>query len=236
MLRRKLVLVVAVLLLLLLVTATGAVWALQHLLRQFDHPHPHAIGSLDEAALIDKFRWLVLVLAIIFVLVINVTAVVLLRTAGLILRPVEALVEGTRLLGDEHFDHRVQIDQNDEFGELARAFNQLAERLGANEQRKLETLKQVALALNHELNNAAAIIELQLQLLSRRAGDCPRVENCAWQIHQGLRRMSQTLDSLNRVRRIVLTDYVSGVKMLDLRRSVLDNDEQAEEHDFSRRA
>ena len=33
--------------------------------------------------------------------------------------------------------------------------------------------------------------------------------------------MASTVESLKHVRRIVLTDYVSGVKMLDLERSVL---------------
>ena len=35
------------------------------------------------------------------------------------------------------------------------------------------------------------------------------------------RRMVGAVESLKHVRRIVLTDYVSGVKMLDLERSVL---------------
>ncbi len=32
--------------------------------------------------------------------------------------------------------------------------------------------------------------------------------------------MSHTIDSLQRVRKIVLTDYLAGIKMLDLERSV----------------
>ncbi|MHC5009105.1 MAG: hypothetical protein ACYTGF_17300 [Planctomycetota bacterium] len=43
------------------------------------------------------------------------------------------------------------------------------------------------------------------------------------QIHQSLGRMADTIDALKRVRKIVLTDYLSGVKMLDLERSVAED-------------
>jgi methyl-accepting chemotaxis protein len=182
----------------------------------------------DHTALLAYFHRLVLVISIAFIVLINVLVVVLLRTAAQIVQPVEELIEGTRELSHEHFDHRVQIEQNDEFGELARAYNDLAGRLQVNEQRRLETLGQAALTLNHELNNAAETIELQLQLLRKQSGKCKEVDKYAHQIREGLARMSSTVNSLKRVRRIVLTDYVSGVKMLDLERSVRD-DEHAEE-------
>jgi signal transduction histidine kinase len=79
---------------------------------------------------------------------------------------------------------------------------------------------QVARTLNHELNNAMGTIELQLQLLSRKTGGAVAVEQYARQIREGLARMSATVEALKHVRRIVLTDYVSGVKMLDLEQSV----------------
>jgi nitrate/nitrite-specific signal transduction histidine kinase len=181
--------------------------------------HIHDHGKQEQAELTSRFRWMVLGLTLVFLLVINAAIVVLLRTSTIVLRPVEKLLEATRQLGHERFDYRVDLDQKDEFDELARAYNSLAGQLQANEQRKLETLAQVAATLNHELNTAVAIIELQLQLLSRQAGGNVRVEKCARQIHESLARMTRTVELLKRVRRIVLTDYVSGVKMLDLEKS-----------------
>jgi signal transduction histidine kinase len=215
MLRRKLVLMLGFLVALLLLTAVGAIWALQGTLDE--------LGRLDADALrpvAADFRNRVLALSVVFLVVMNVSVLVLLRTAGMVLRPVDALLEATRQLGRERFDYRVQIEQHDEFGELARAYNSLAAQLQANEQRKLETLGQVALTLNHELNNAMSVIELQVQLLSRQSGAGPAAEKYARQIHGSLDRMGRTLDALKHVRRIVLTDYTSGVKMLDLTRSV----------------
>lgn len=179
----------------------------------------HEHGKREQAELTARFRWLVLGLTGVFLLVINAAIVVLLRMSSMVLRPMEKLLEATRQLGQERFEYRVDLNSKDEFDELARAYNSLAGQLQFNEQRKLETLAQVAATLNHELNNAVAIIELQLQLLSRQAGGNVRIEKCARQIHDSLERMTQTVDLLKRVRRIVLTDYAPGVKMLDLLKS-----------------
>lgn len=229
MLRRKLVISLASLLVLLLTTLVSAIWMLHGLFQQL-----HVLETANSvsvhaeyASLVSRFRWIVLGLTIVFLIVINISVVMLLRTAAMVLQPVESLIEGTRELAHENFAHRVRIDQDDEFGELARAYNHMADQLQANEARKLETLGQVALTLNHELNNAMAIISLQLQLLSRHGGDGRGVEGYAKQIRESVARMTATVDSLKRVRRIVLTDYSAGVKMLDLKRSLGTEDDQA---------
>lgn len=173
----------------------------------------------EQTELIGKFRTLVLGLSIAFLLLINVSILILLRAADMVLRPIDRLVEASRALGEERFEHRVELQRNDEFGELARAYNSLAEQLQSNEQRKIEMIGQVAVTLNHELNNAMAIIELQLALLKRSSGGDPAQEKHLRQIRQSLERMVQTLEALRRVRRIVLKDYVEGTKMLDLQQS-----------------
>ncbi len=185
----------------------------------------------EQSTLANRFRWVVLGMAIGGLLVINLTVIFLLRTASMVLRPVDTLVEAGRQLSDEHFDFRANLDRDDEFHEIAQAYNTLAERLQANEQRKMEMLGQVGLTLNHELNNAIATIELQLQLLERHSDGNARFVKCLQQIQENLRRMVATVESLKHIRRIVLTDYMAGVKMLDLQRSV--QDEPAREPDPS---
>jgi nitrate/nitrite-specific signal transduction histidine kinase len=180
----------------------------------------HAEEELLRTSL--RFRWTVLGLGLAFVLLINVAILVLIWAATMILRPVDRLVEASRHLAREQFDHRVRIDQRDEFGELAGATNRMAEQLQRNEERKIETLHQVSRTLNHELNNALAIIDTQLHLVTRSAEGTPEQEGRLGQIHLALERMRDTVAALRHVRRIVLTDYVEGVKMLDLERSVQD--------------
>lgn len=178
--------------------------------------------SREEHAVVAWFRGVVLALAIVFLLVINATVMMLLRMGQLVLRPMEQLVEGSRRLAREEFDSRVRIEAGDEFGELAAAYNNLAEHLQANERRKLETLGQAAVTLNHELNNAGAIIKLQLQLLQRQSKDNPAFERCLRQIHESLARMTAIVERLKRVRRIVLADYSPDTKMLDLDKSTVE--------------
>lgn len=174
----------------------------------------------EQGALVRRLRMVVLGLTISFLLLINISIVLLLRAASMVLRPVDRLVAASRALAREQFDHRVHLEHQDEFAELANAYNLLAQQLQQNEQRRLEMLGQVALTLNHELNNAMAIIELQLELLARTTKGDLTQEKYLRQIRESLERMQQTVEALKRVRRIVLTDYVEGVKMLDLERSV----------------
>ena len=84
----------------------------------------------------------------------------------------------------------------------------------------MEVLRHVSTTLNHELNNALGAVDMQLEVIGRRAGEDDGLKETVRQIQQGLRRMADTVDSLKRVRRIVLTDYVPGTQMLDLSQSV----------------
>ncbi len=182
--------------------------------------HQHA--RQEQEAMSAKFRWLVIGIGLGFLLVINLSVLLLMRWASLILAPVDRLVAASRELGKEHLDHRVELRQHDEFDELAQAYNQLAQALQRNEERKLEMISQVALTLNHELNNASAIIEMSLSLMHRRTDEAS-TEKYLRQIRENLARMSRVVEALKHVRRIVLTDYVEGVKMLDLERSTRDD-------------
>jgi signal transduction histidine kinase len=180
-------------------------------------------AHMEHQRLSDRLRVVVLVLCIVFLLAINLSIVALLRAAAMILRPVDSLVKVAHELGQEHFDARVQIDDDNEFGQLARAYNCMAQQLQSNEQRKMEVLGQVAATMSHELNNAMNVIELQLTLLSRRAGDSDALQLHLKQIRQSLRRMTGVVDAVRNTRRIVLTDYMEGIKMLDLRKSTQDS-------------
>ncbi len=189
--------------------------------------HLDAIQSAMRSATQDKLQaaigglqTLALWLGLGFVVVLNVSVIFLSRIAGMILKPIDRLVDASRRLAREEFDHRVELEGRDEFSELARAYNGLAEQLQANEARKIETLYQVARTLTHELNNAIAIIQFQLALAARGSANGALEASRLREIQQALSRMSGTVSALTRVRRIVLTDYLSGVKMLDLEASV----------------
>ena len=244
MLRRKLLMLLVPLVTLLAVTLIVSILLLQDVLGRIDR-HVEAMELMrvegvdsaaavghaeDERAVAERFKWVVLSLGVVFLIVINVAVLVLLRVAGMVLRPVEKLVAASRELGREHFEHRVEIGPGGgEFDELGRAYNRLAEQLQANERGRIEAMGQLALTLNHELNNALALIEMQLQLVSRRATVGEPVEAALRRIGEALERMGRTVQSLKHIRRIVLTDYVGGTKMLDLRRSTEPEEERSTE-------
>jgi len=216
-LRRKLFFNLGPLVTLLLAAGVVAIVAFQHVFQQLDQANSQA-----SAEAVAHCRRIIIGLSLCFVIVINLAVVILLRTGSMILRPVDKLVEATRALAEGRYEFRVQLDQRDEFDELARAYNALAERLQSDQRRQMETLGQVALATNHEINNAISIIELQLRQIERGSQAAPATQRCLTQIHESLKRMTQTVQALKSIRRIVLTDYVPGVKMLDLERSQQD--------------
>lgn len=183
----------------------------------------------EHAAVGQKFRLLVLGLTLAAIVMVNTSVIVLLHTVHMILRPVDQLVDASRELAAEHFDYRVEIDQEDEFGELAHAYNRLAEQLAENEERKMETLRQVAVALNHDLNNTIAAIEMELRLVDRQTGGNPRLADRFARMHQSLGRVAHAMRQLAQIRRIVLTEYMPGQMMLDLERSAGDETESAAE-------
>lgn len=234
MLRRKLLWNLGPLVTLLLISAVAAIALLQRSLARFDEITVPAdetqqsqvasteapdVARARHSDAIASLRHVVIGITFVFVIVINLSVIILLRMASMVVRPVDKLVEATRALTDRRYDFRVRLEQRDEFDELAGACNALAERLQADEQRRMEIVGQVALAMNHEINNAIAIIELQLRLLSRQPPDGPGYQRCLTQIHQSLGRMTEKVQALKTARRIVLTDYLPGMKMLDLEKS-----------------
>ncbi len=183
--------------------------------------------AMQQGSLSTRLRLLIVGLTIAALAMTNIAIFVLVRTAGMILRPVGELIAGSRELAAERFDHRIRISQSDEFDELAHAYNALAEQLASNEDRKVKALQQLAVTLNHELNNAISAIDMQLRLVDRKSGGDPALAAHLSGIHANLGRMAKTIASLRNVRRVVVTDYMPGETMLDLPRCIEPDDAAA---------
>ena len=218
-LRRKLILNLFPLVMVLLIGGVAAIWVLQDVLGRLDQVKQQADAVTLLSGELSRFRAIVLGIGIVFVVMINFTVVMLVRAGVTVLRPVNALVDATRQLAEGKFDHRVRLREHDEFDELAEAYNNLAEHLQETERQRMNVLAQVALALNHDLNNAMATIELQLGMLGRGAAGDLQAERRLRTIHESMARMKGTVEALRAARRIVLTDYAPGLKMLDLAQS-----------------
>lgn len=76
-------------------------------------------------------------------------------------RPVRALVRGAQAWGEGRFDLRVETGRRDELGDLARAFNALAERLQRAEDARRQRVADTA----HELRTPLAVMRAQLEAM-----------------------------------------------------------------------
>jgi two-component system sensor histidine kinase BaeS len=76
-------------------------------------------------------------------------------------RPVHALVRGANAWGEGRFEMRVDVGRRDELGDLARAFNTLAERL----QRAEGARRQWVADTSHELRTPLAVMRAQLEAM-----------------------------------------------------------------------
>lgn len=136
-------LVIGILLFLFFLTSTVA-----HLLtKKIDSEvmeHVHAVelvlgggGEIDKAKLarslaywrssntIDLAVWFLLSMTMFGVIIGISTAIVFSRG---IIRPILELTAGAKAIGEGKLDHRIEIDSDDEFGELAASFNLMAEK------------------------------------------------------------------------------------------------------------
>ncbi len=83
------------------------------------------------------------------------------RQARYILRPLQALRDGALALGEGHLDHRIEPLGDDEMGDLAQTFNQMAEHL----QQSLDEIEQQ----NDRLRRGLALArDIQIGLLPDR--------------------------------------------------------------------
>lgn len=83
----------------------------------------------------------------------------LLLTNRLVLAPIAALTDAVRAMGRGSLSERVNIDRNDEIGELARSFNDLAGRLEESEARRKALIADIAHELRTPLTNIRGSIE-----------------------------------------------------------------------------
>jgi len=121
--------------------------------------------SLENARL---QRGLILAFLSIYVPMILLSAGVGLWLSRRITAPLSTLVEATEQVASGKWQHRINIKQRDEIGELAAAFNHMVENLDSQQQQvialeKMAAWREIARVLAHEIKNPLTPIQLMAQ-------------------------------------------------------------------------
>jgi PAS domain S-box-containing protein len=106
------------------------------------------ILDLNEMAIIRKHRaaqhtadnaqfWL----TVIFTVLILISFTFIFNLPGIISNPILKLSEGIKRISNKDYSSRIVVRQNDEFGELAKSFNDMAEKLDEYEHSNLSQIK-----------------------------------------------------------------------------------------------
>lgn len=86
---------------------------------------------------------------------------------------------------------------------------------------RLATIGQVAVSVNHEINNPLSTIVGNIQLLIRNFKDGPEeLLSKLKSVEENAYRINETAKKLNKITSPVLKDYAGGVKMLDIEGSI----------------
>ena len=80
-------------------------------------------------------------LTVIFVILTLIAFTLVVNFPGVIAEPIRILSEGITAVANKHYEKRIHLEQKDEFGELAAAFNTMAEKLDEYENSNLAQLK-----------------------------------------------------------------------------------------------
>src|SRR5512133_27294 len=94
----------------------------------------------------------------------------------LVVRPVAALVAGTRRVGEGDLDTTIPVSGNHELSELAGAFNTMTQRLAETQRQlaqadKLASVGRLAAGVAHEINNPLTGVLSYASLLRKRLAD-----------------------------------------------------------------
>jgi two-component system sensor histidine kinase BaeS len=90
-----------------------------------------------------------------------ITVLIALPFASQIIKPIQALLDGTRSLASGNYQSRVEVKTRDETGKLAKAFNQMAENIEKNR----DIQKQWLADISHELRTPLSVIKGEIEAM-----------------------------------------------------------------------
>lgn len=106
----------------------------------------------------EKIHKLIVAPLVILLTIIMISVYFIVRK---ILYPIKPLSEGVRQLGKGNLEHRVMIKRSDELGEMAEAFNEMADRI----KKMLKAREQLLLDVSHELRSPLTRMKVAMEFM-----------------------------------------------------------------------
>lgn len=183
--------------------------------RWWEHRHVVPFDS-GRYYMVATYRWRasgprVLLIPLVVLLVLAIASYPLVRT---IVRPLEKVTRAAQSLGEGDLTARTGVQRADEVGTLARAFDDMADRL----QRLVDTEKELLANVSHELRTPIARIRVALELAADDDPEMARVR--LTEITQDLNELEQLVEQvlmasrLDRVAELPLDRRLVGTQEL----------------------
>jgi signal transduction histidine kinase len=136
------------------------------------------------------------------------------------------LKESAATIGKGEFDFDPRGYPQDEIGDLAQAFSDMAHDLQRTQEelvksKRLAAIGEIVASVNHEINNPLMIISGNAQFLQMAMDELPRdMQDRVAAILEETERISQVTRKLRRIKNPVVEDYTSsGEQMINLDKS-----------------
>ena len=118
--------------------------------------------------------------------------------------PVKTLAEGVKRFGDGELSHRIELKRNDELGELAGNFNNMASDI----EQMLDSKRQLLLAISHELRSPLTRAKVSLELMDE--------SETKSELEQDLDEMARLIEELLETERLSSSHQALNLQTFDL--------------------
>jgi histidine kinase len=127
-----------------------------------------------------------------------------------VIAPVQAMSLASQRIADGRYEERVQVQGEDELGQLGTRFNQMAEKLNQVESMRRRLIGDVS----HELRTPLTAIKGSMEGLID--GVLPPTEETFQQIHAEADRLNRLVDDLQELSRVEAHAYQLDIRRLDV--------------------
>lgn len=86
----------------------------------------------------------------------------------------------------------------------------------AHEIEKYETLHNMIVTYNHEINNIISVIMGRIELLLRRSSPQDKNYKSIDEIYNSTKKLSEIVKKIREIKKVKTKDYVNGIKMIDI--------------------